>query len=189
MIHEVHERLGHCVDGPLEVGDRSFICFFGKKRFQTWKGLKKSFVKSMVSFTPFISRWVECMAKLDRVLSPWVIFLLLQFRDSKIELTESVTDWLIRERIMTNFNRLTIISWKMDFDGRGVGLCMSGGISSKLGMITVMMMLLLMMVVLMMMMMMMMMTWERQHPDTCGTRRRCFWPLQLACCSILYNFI
>merc|ERR550532_2695573 len=96
MIHEVHERLGHCVDGPLEVGDRSFICFFGKKRFQTWKGLKKSFVKSMVSFTPFISRWVECMAKLDRVLSP-------------------------------------IISWKMDFDGRGVGLCMSGGISSKLG--------------------------------------------------------
>ena len=36
---------------------------------------------------------------------------------------------------MINFNRLTIISWKMDFDGRGVGLCMSGGISSKLGII------------------------------------------------------
>ena len=40
---------------------------------------------------------------------------------------------------MINFNRLTIISWKMDFDGRGVGLCMSGGISSKLSIIRVMM--------------------------------------------------
>ena len=34
--------------------------------------------------------------------------------------------------LWTSFNRLTIISWKMDFDGLGVGLCMSGGISSKL---------------------------------------------------------
>ena len=38
---------------------------------------------------------------------------------------------------MIKLNRLTIISWKMDFEGLGVGLCMSGGISSKLDMIRV----------------------------------------------------
>ena len=26
----------------------------------------------MVSFTPFISKWVECMARLESVLSPWI---------------------------------------------------------------------------------------------------------------------
>ena len=31
----------------------------------------------MVSFTPFISRWVECIAKLERVLSPWGIIMII----------------------------------------------------------------------------------------------------------------
>ena len=34
------------------------------------KGLRK-LARSMVFLTPFMRRWVECMARLDSVLSPW----------------------------------------------------------------------------------------------------------------------
>ena len=50
--------------------------------------------------------------------------------------------------LWSNFNRLTIISWKMDFDGRGVGLCMSGGISSKLDDIRMRVMMMMIVVVM-----------------------------------------
>ena len=35
-----------------------------------WKGLIR-FAKSMVCLTPFMRRWVECMARLLNALSPW----------------------------------------------------------------------------------------------------------------------
>ena len=86
MVHKVHERLGNSVDSPLEGVEEvsqvhRVLYLHGGGGDDDHDDIYDNFDNdlSMVSFTPFISRWVECIAKLERVLSPWweVIFIII----------------------------------------------------------------------------------------------------------------
>ena len=102
MVHKVHERLGNSVDSPLEGVEEvsqvhRVLYLHGGGGDDDHDDIYDNFDNdlSMVSFTPFISRWVECIAKLERVLSPWweiiIMIIIITLGNIKKRLLKHIT--------------------------------------------------------------------------------------------------